>query len=239
MFLRLGCLIVFLLVLAGCTGLPVAVRETPGHRSGPSREIFIASHGWHTGIILPADLVNGDLPQLERRFGTPAYYEFGWGDKGFYQSKKITFGLALRAIFTPTDTVMHVVAVPRHPARYFHKSRVIPIRLSDTQLVGLRRFLTSSFRRTDTGDIISLKNGLYGDSQFYQAVGRYYLFNTCNVWTAKGLKSAGMDINPGEKLTAGSVMDYLANTEHKGQAFVSGGGNDMPKEVMIDSASPK
>jgi len=33
--------------------------------------------------------------------------------------------------------------------------------------------------------------------------------NTCNKWTAKGLKSAGMDISPTFKLTAESIMDYL------------------------------
>jgi hypothetical protein len=33
--------------------------------------------------------------------------------------------------------------------------------------------------------------------------------NTCNKWTAKGLKSAGMDISPMFKLTAGSVMSAV------------------------------
>ena len=33
--------------------------------------------------------------------------------------------------------------------------------------------------------------------------------NMCNRWTAKGLKSIGMDISPTLKLTAGSVMNYL------------------------------
>ena len=57
------------------------------------------------------------------------------------------------------------------------------------------------------------KNGLYGDSQFYKGVGDYHLMNTCNKWTAKGLESAGMDISPTFKLSAGSVMDYIRGSQ--------------------------
>jgi len=34
--------------------------------------------------------------------------------------------------------------------------------------------------------------------------------NTCNTWTAKGLKSAGLDISTAFKLSAESIMDYLS-----------------------------
>jgi len=43
--------------------------------------------------------------------------------------------------------------------------------------------------------------------------------NTCNKWTAKGLKSAGMDISPTFKLTADSIMDYLKENR---QALATG-----------------
>ncbi len=55
--------------------------------------------------------------------------------------------------------------------------------------------------------------------------------NTCNTWTAKGLKSAGMDISPTFKLTADSIMDYMkeyrqsltiVSTEHSKGAGQSG-----------------
>ena len=57
--------------------------------------------------------------------------------------------------------------------------------------------------------MVELESGIYGNSQFYKGVGDFYLMNTCNKWTAKGLKSAGMDISPTFKLTADSIMDYL------------------------------
>ncbi|MFB8829603.1 hypothetical protein ACE0DR_10225 [Azotobacter sp. CWF10] len=37
--------------------------------------------------------------------------------------------------------------------------------------------------------------------------------NTCNKWTAKGLRSAGVDIFPAFKLTAGSIMKSIAKIE--------------------------
>jgi hypothetical protein len=47
--------------------------------------------------------------------------------------------------------------------------------------------------------------------------------NTCNKWTAKGLKSAGMDISPTFKLTADSIMDYLK--EYRKAPTISSTGN--------------
>jgi uncharacterized protein DUF2459 len=36
--------------------------------------------------------------------------------------------------------------------------------------------------------------GLYGDSRFYPAWQQFNLFNTCNVWAARALRSAGLPI---------------------------------------------
>jgi hypothetical protein len=66
---------------------------------GSSKEIYVVSHGWHTGFVVPASTIESRLPQLRDRFANAPYIEFGWGDKGFYQAKEITSGLTLQAIF--------------------------------------------------------------------------------------------------------------------------------------------
>ncbi len=81
--------------------------------------------------------------------------------------------------------------------------------LSDGELSALIGFISRSFFRDKSGNLLELQKGIYGDSQFYSGVGDFYLMNMCNRWTAKGLKSIGMDISPTLKLTAGSVMNYL------------------------------
>ncbi|WP_232533606.1 TIGR02117 family protein [Salmonella enterica] len=176
--------------------------------------MYIVSHGWHTGIIAPAHDVNTVLPQLKKRFAQETqWYEIGWGDKGFYQSQEITTALTLQAMFWSSGAVMHIVAFSGQPERYFAGSEIKSLLLHTNQRNSLMRYLGRSFARDAEGNLIPLKQGIYGDSQFYTANGRYGILNTCNKWTAKGLESAGLTINPSLKLTAGSVMKAI--TDHR------------------------
>jgi uncharacterized protein (TIGR02117 family) len=146
---------------------------------------------------------------LRERFGNTPYIEFGWGDNMFYPAEEITTGLTLRAILWPTKSVIHAVAIPEKVALFFPDSQVEKLCLSGPDYSLLIRFITNSFYKNEKSDIIQLKKGIYGNSQFYQGEGDFYLMNTCNTWTAKALKSAGLNISPALKLTADSVMDYI------------------------------
>lgn len=200
--------------LVACSSKPYAIK--PGHIGDAivQDDTYVVSHGWHTGFVVPARDLNALIPALIHRFGEPRFYEVGWGDEGFYRAKEITFGLALQAAFWPTDTVLHVVALPQPPFDYFPGSRVVRVSLSRGQYDGLLRFIAQSFAFRENGEILPLSEGLYGNSEFYRAQGQYFLFNTCNSWTAKGLKSAGFDVTPAFKLTAGSVMTFLGGAEN-------------------------
>lgn len=224
---------VIFLCLQACSTLPDAIihsaennntaPQTHNSSTDNSNKIYVASHGWHTGFIIAAKASESMLPFLQQRFSDSLYYEFGWGDKGFYQAKEITSGLTVQAILWPSESVMHVVAVPMHPRRYFANSEVIELNISDTDLHNLLLFIRSSFHRDKRQQVVTITNGLYGNSQFYQGVGDYHLFNTCNKWVAKGLQSAGYDLSATFKLTAKSVMSYLKyisttnNTEPKAE----------------------
>lgn len=202
-----------LALLSACSGEPRAVQPRPrDEAAAASPRIFpvhVVRHGWHTGLIVPSRELDGVLPELELRFGTPAFYEIGWGDKGFYQAQDITAGLTLRALFRSPGTVMHVAAVPVSPKDSFPGSEVVSFCVSRTELESMIQFLSTSFSRNREGRLVPLSKGIYGDSQFFDAIGRYSAVNTCNTWTAKGLESAGFDIHPPLKLTPGSVMRYL------------------------------
>ena len=148
------------------------------------------------------------MPGLQERFQTP-YLEFGWGDESFYQADKIGAWHIIQAIFWPTATVMHTVAVPKSADEYFARSDVVKLCLSEKQLYTLVQFIKSSFHHDENHQLLQLQAGLYGNSQFYRAEGLYFLTNTCNQWTAKGLKSAGLSLIPTFKITAGSIMSYV------------------------------
>ncbi|MDD7984259.1 TIGR02117 family protein [Lentisphaera marina] len=208
--------LITLILLSSCSSKPFVVKETQlSVTSG--QEIYIVSHGWHTGFVIPAQTIQKELPQLKQRFGDTPFLEFGWGDKGFYQANEITSKLTMHAIFWPTASVMHVVEVPTIPQQYFRNSEVKRLWLNKEKYALFITYLTKSFLKKDN-KIIELKNGIYGNSQFYKGEGNYYLMNTCNKWTAKGLKSAQLDIYPLFKLTAGSVIDSLPNTQDSPKA---------------------
>jgi len=202
-------ILLIIIILGGCSAKPYIVSYAEKFEGFGQNGVYVVSHGWHTGFVIPAPEIQGVIPELEQRFGDIPYIEFGWGDKGFYQAKETTSGLTLRAIFWPTESVVHSVAVPQKVEEYFSNSEVAKLCLSDGELSALIGFISRSFFRDKSGNLLELQKGIYGDSQFYSGVGDFYLMNMCNRWTAKGLKSIGMDISPTLKLTAGSVMNYL------------------------------
>jgi len=202
-------ILLIIIILGGCSAKPYIVSYAEKFEGFGQNGVYVVSHGWHTGFVIPAPEIQGVIPELEQRFGDIPYIEFGWGDKGFYQAKETTSGLTLRAIFWPTESVVHSVAVPQKVEEYFSNSEVAKLCLSDGELSALIGFISRSFFRDKSGNLFELQKGIYGDSQFYSGVGDFYLMNMCNRWTAKGLKSIGMDISPTLKLTAGSVMNYL------------------------------
>lgn len=208
--MRLFSLLVLVFTLLACTTTP---RIVPSHQvfvGHGTTTIYVVNHGWHTGFVIPAHSIQSRLPELKQRFAEADYIELGWwGDKGFYQAQKITARLTLQALFWPSASVVHAVAVPSDVSAYFANSQVDALFVTDAELLLLLRFIEASFAKDSQQHLITQRKGLYGDSQFYQGVGSYYVMNTCNKWTAKGLKSMGMDIVPVFKLTSGSVMRYL------------------------------
>jgi len=197
-------------LLSACFSESYAVKPVDESHTKREKEIYVVSHDWHTGFVVPAQQIQAQLPRLKERFGDTPYIEFGWGDKEFYQAEKATIGTTLSAIIWPTESVIHAVAVPEKANEYFLNSRVIKLCLSSAEYSSLISFISNSFHKNKKGEILELQSGIYGDSQFYKAVGNFSLINTCNKWTARGLQSAGMDISTTFKLTADSIMNYVA-----------------------------
>ena len=207
-------LLASMLLALACSSLPQATSPSGQVPSTGIQAAFIVSHGWHTGIVYPREELLRFVPELSERFSDGRYLEIGWGEMEFYQSREATAGITLRAILLPTDSVVHVVSVPRSPFESFPNSKIRKICLGQAQIDSLGRFISNSFQRDQDGRVVATQKGLYGDSQFYSGQGSFNLFNTCNKWTAIALESAGYDINPFFKLTASSVIDYIDAKEN-------------------------
>lgn len=200
-----------LIMLAACSSKPHALsfKNNNVKLNETTIAIYVVNHGWHTGFVVPAKKIQKNRPNLKKRFAAAHYIEFGWGDSGFYQANEITLELILRALLWPTESVVHAVEVPNTVFDYFKSSDVAKLCLNEAQYSSLIKFISNSFYKNENNKSVPLGKGIYGNSQFYQAEGDYYLFNTCNKWTAKGLKSIGMDISPVFKLTADSIMTFI------------------------------
>jgi uncharacterized protein (TIGR02117 family) len=174
--------------------------------------ISVVRHRWHTGIVLPAEEVTPSLGFLRERFSGARYLEIGWGDGEFYRKPDSTW-LIMRALFWPTDTVLHVVGLERPPEEYPHGG-LLRLSLARNDLRRLQESLAADFSR-DNGGVVVVEPGLYGDSTFFEARGTFWFAYTCNTWTAERLADAGVPLRAFMTLTADSVMDQLREAKRK------------------------
>ena len=187
-----------------CCAAPYSWKAIPESKEN-EKTIYVISHGWHTGLILSYDSLTS-LKQIEESLGYSPYYEFGWGDADFYQEEEITTGVTFKAIFWPTDSVMHVVPVSNNPYNHFPRSEIIEVNLSQKGLIRLTDFISNSFYMDADKNFLMLGQGIYEKSIFFKATGGYQITNTCNTWVAEALETSGVPVDSFLTLTADSVI---------------------------------
>lgn len=193
-------------LLLGC-GVAKADTTTP---ATDCRTVYVADHGWHTGLMVLAQDFKPRASLRTTFFDDKRWIEVGWGDAAFYQAEETSFTLALRALFSPTDAVMHVYAFDPAPNTNFPESTVKPVRMTAAGYRKLLAFVQAGFTRDADGEPTPVKRGLYGRSYFFKGEGSYSLDRTCNTWTAEALQAGGVIIDPSEATTSGGVMDQIA-----------------------------
>lgn len=180
----------------------------------PVRTVWVVGHEWHTGLVIRrSDLPEGVWPE-HQHFDGAEFLEIGWGDREFYQATEPTLGLALRAAFGASPSVLHVVAFSDPVGAFFAGSEIVAIRLSPAGLAALGSFVAVAHARDETGRAIALGPGLYGWSRFYLGREPYGLPETCNTWTARALRAAGLPITPALALTKHGVLSQLSTSGH-------------------------
>ena len=145
-----------------------------------------ATQDWRT--FLPAELHGNDGPSVA------GYTAFGWGDRGFYTEvptwDDLTLGVALRAVFWPSATAMHVTPYGGPP--YRDASGVHHLRADADAYARLVAFIESGFRRDSEGRPVPIDHPGYGQGdRFFEGTGSYHMFRTCNVWTNRALQVLG------------------------------------------------
>jgi uncharacterized protein (TIGR02117 family) len=195
---------VLVLGLAGCAATGPAVAPTP---SGPSKLVYLVSHGWHVGLAMERADVSPALWPESADLGPVRYLEVGWGDGAFYPAPHGTLGLALNAAVRSESSVLHVAGFDAPVAEFFAGTTVIPVAVSLPGFDALSRFVHDTYARDAEGRVAVVAPGLYARARFYRAAGRYRLFDNSNTWTARALQAAGCPIDPAGVITAGAVLE--------------------------------
>jgi uncharacterized protein (TIGR02117 family) len=197
--------LVAVLLLAGCA--PALERGAPPASRGAGPHVWLVGHGWHVGLVVRmADVPAGRWPE-SNRLGASTHVEVGWGDADFYPAPRGTAALALRAALRSRGSVLHVVGFDEPVDVFFPASEIVEVALSARGLEALVDFVRRAYARDGAGQPIEVAPALYGRGWFYEATGRYALFENSNRWTAQSLQAAGCPLDPGDVLTAGTLLE--------------------------------
>ena len=188
----------FAFVLAGIGGSLIPVN---GDWEEPAEglTIYVYDNGIHTGLILPASNAEADFTDLVRpeHLGDPArardHLLFGWGDRVFYLETPTWADLrvqtAVAAIIGSEASLVHV----DHVARPAPADNVRPIRVTPGEYRRIASGIRDQFALDAQGRSQPLSG--YGASDvFYEANGRYSAIRTCNEWTGRILRDAGVRV---------------------------------------------
>ncbi len=186
--------------------LYLAVAQACSHYYVPAEAVTSAdcvvtllSNGVHTDLVMPMHSADMDWRSLAHPEDTRSrdtsvrLVAIGWGDKGFYLQTptwaELQPDVAFKAISGLSTTAMHVTFYRDLPVG--EETRVLHI--SHDQYRRLVLYISSSFQRGSDGNTMLIRtDAVYGDHDcFYEAVGHYSLFHTCNTWTNDALKACG------------------------------------------------
>ncbi len=196
--------------VAGWVGALIAVnRDWRAPDAGTI--VYVEDNGIHTGIVLPKAVLPPSLANRLRpehladpEYARHRYVVFGWGDRAFYLGTPTWADLDLRTVawaaIGSDRTVVHV----EHVARPRGAEGVRMLQLRPIELARLVRFIEASF--ADGAGPPVAGYGVY--DAFYPATGRYSAVATCNEWTGRALRHAGVTIGAWTPFSGG-VMRWL------------------------------
>ncbi len=189
------------LLLAALYGLTAVLlmawpANTDAMREPATVEAYVLGNGVHTDLVLPIRSAAIDWSQRFRpeQFRAPPpdaeFVAIGWGDREFYLHTPtwadLTARRALGALAGGNRALLHVSYLRR--ADFGTHAWRLP-------LSAARHARLVAYVRTALPDdqAVPIAGAHYGENDaFYEANGSYDLFETCNTWTGRGLREAGV-----------------------------------------------
>ena len=170
-----------------------------------ARTVFVVHDDWHAALVIKKiDIPAAVLPEL-RDFPYAEHLEFSWGDRDYFPAPDPGFGLALKAAFWSSGSVLHVVGLNDAMENVFPGAEVIEIGISEEAFQRLIKFISDTFSRSHPAAPAEAQPGLSSNGRFYSAEGKFSILRTCNTWVAEGLSFAGLPVSPSYVITARSL----------------------------------
>ena len=185
---------VFFLAALGGSFIPANDNWREPDRGIP---IFVETNGVHVSLIVPISAAGEDLSDLIRPehladsnlYGT--HVMIGWGHRRVYRNAR-TWGDVkaadiASAIIGSDETTLHIYhLIDPRPAS--HRKRFL---VTQAQFHSIMASIRSTFRLTADGR--STAYPAYSENNlFYDSVGHYSAYTTCNEWTGAVLRKAGV-----------------------------------------------
>jgi len=156
--------------------------------------IYVESNGVHTGLVMPANAVGVDWDATfpakdiaDERYATLGWVAVGWGDRAFYVEtphwSDVRPLTVLRAAAGSTRTVVHVEHVGEPPASDDDRA----ITLTPHEYRRLAAYIHATL-----GPGGRVAPGYGPHDVFYEGRGTYNALVTCNEWTGRALRYAGV-----------------------------------------------
>jgi uncharacterized protein (TIGR02117 family) len=186
--------------------VPIPAPRVPPPTADDCTIIRLWSNGYHSDLGVPAEVLPEHHP-LRRLYPDATEFLIGWGDQAFYYSDGTNLWLGLDALIPPSPSVMHVAYNAPAASAYLGPNDDLSMAISRE---GARRFVAYLDRALildAQGDVIPTSTGkVVGRSAFLRTRGSFHLFNVCNQWMARALRSAGVNINARAAWLAGPLI---------------------------------
>ncbi|MCT7604294.1 TIGR02117 family protein [Aliarcobacter butzleri] len=162
-------------------------------------QIFIKSNSVHTDIVLPikSDIINWfELFPFENTLSKStdfSYVGIGWGDKGFYLDtptwSELKVSTALIAGTGLGNAALHIT----YYKDILEDDLTYSMKIDENQYKSIILSVKKSLQWLNEKPIYINTTAQYGQNDaFYEAIGSYSIFHTCNTWTNNVLKNANL-----------------------------------------------
>jgi Protein of unknown function (DUF2459) len=214
------CSMGLLLLLAGCTAMPVRRAAQGVSRPVPPVTVYVARRGWHIDIGFRVSDLEPPLAAVAQDFPDARYLFFGFGDRRYLVSRNKNFPSMLAALWPGAGMVL-ATSLLVTPEEAFGASYVMHLRVSPARAQDAQDFVWNALVKTDAA-VRYYAKGPYAGSLYYSAIPTYSAVHTCNTWVAEALQAAAVPIRSVAVVFAAQLWSQLQSIDATRQTLADG-----------------